>query len=114
MLRRFLLEGRAFILKFTRTSIGAHNEHFLHHRRRGRSTRDCRLPRTACLNKRAIRLSSCGPFNSRLTVMVAVTFSNRLVLKFVPGVTIDGNARAIVRERDAPAQNFIEFRVAKD
>jgi hypothetical protein len=38
MLRRFLLEGRAFILKFTRTSIGAHNEHFLHHRRRGRST----------------------------------------------------------------------------
>ena len=24
MLRRFLLEGRAFILKFARTSIGAH------------------------------------------------------------------------------------------
>jgi len=28
MLRRFLLEGRAFILNFACTSIGAHNEHF--------------------------------------------------------------------------------------
>jgi hypothetical protein len=58
------------ILKFARTSIGAHNEHFLHHRRRGRNPRDCRHPRTTCLNKRAIRLSSCGPFKSRLTAFV--------------------------------------------
>jgi hypothetical protein len=28
MPRRFLLEGRAFILKFAHTSIGALNEHF--------------------------------------------------------------------------------------
>jgi hypothetical protein len=83
MLRRFLLEGRAFILKFARTSIGALNEHFLHHRRHSRSTRDCGLPRTACLNKRTIRLSSCGPFNRCLTVFVtsAVNLMKRGTLR---------------------------------
>ena len=58
-----------FIFKFARTSIGAHNEHLLHNRRRGRGTRDCRPPRTACLNKRA---------------MMAVPLFDRLVLNRAP------------------------------
>jgi hypothetical protein len=33
------------------TSIGAHNEHFLHHRRRGRNSRGCGLFGIAPLNK---------------------------------------------------------------
>jgi hypothetical protein len=33
------------------TSIGAHNEHFLHHRRRGRNSRSCGLLGSAPLNK---------------------------------------------------------------
>jgi hypothetical protein len=35
----------------THTSIGAHNEHFLHHRRRGRNSRSCGLLGSAPLNK---------------------------------------------------------------
>jgi hypothetical protein len=73
MLRRFLLEGRAFILNFACTSIGAHNEHFLHHRRRGRNTRDRRFPRTACLNigSNTRSTSFLRPFNDRLIAFVA-------------------------------------------
>jgi hypothetical protein len=58
-----------FIFKFARTSIGARNEHLLHNRRRGRGTRDCWPPRTACLNKRA---------------MMAVPLFDRLVLNRAP------------------------------
>jgi hypothetical protein len=72
-----------FIFKFARTSIGAHNEHLLHNRRRGRGTRDCRPPRTACLNKRA---------------MMAVPLFDRLVLNRAP---FDGKARAIGQWHDA-------------
>jgi hypothetical protein len=68
----FLIGGSRFHIEVARTSIGAHNEHFLHHRRRGRNTRDCRLPRTACLNKRSNTRSTLvlRPFNSRLTAFV--------------------------------------------
>ena len=40
---------RAFILK-AHTSIGKHNEHFLHHRRSGSHHRCCKLLGSACLN----------------------------------------------------------------
>lgn len=50
MPRRILLERRAYILEGAHTSIGAHNEHFLHHRRRGRSSRSCGLPWPTRLN----------------------------------------------------------------
>jgi len=41
--RRSLLEPRAF--------VGVHNEPFLHHRRRGRSNRGCRVLGSTPLNK---------------------------------------------------------------
>ena len=41
-------------IEVTHASIGVHNEHFLHHRRRGCNRCCCRLPRTARL-KQTIR-----------------------------------------------------------
>ena len=47
--RTALVAGASLV---AHTLIGAHNEHFLHHRRRGRNYRSCRFFGTAPLNKR--------------------------------------------------------------
>ena len=49
--KRLLLEHRAFILKSRMTQVGVRNEHFLHHRCRGRHNLCCRLLRVTRMNK---------------------------------------------------------------
>jgi hypothetical protein len=48
--------GAPFLhIEVAHASIGVHNEHFLHHRRRGRNPLRCRLLRIARLNKQLDR-----------------------------------------------------------
>ena len=63
-------------IEVAHVSIRNHNEHFLHHRRRGRNPLRCRLLRTARLNEQLAGLFLFVPRHSQVSVIDAVDGSS--------------------------------------